>query len=213
MKVGTHVAKPVRKASTKAASADKAASRLSFEEWRDHIAKALYHCVCKEGYAFITLNTLAMEAGISASHLRYYFEGKEAVLEYYVEQLCNKLRSELDALQGLPPAQLIDGLADFHFGSKVSRQRLGVMHEIFALTLHHTRMRQLKAQYDQYLRSLFSQIFARGPRGTTLESEARIGYALLEGFLQNAVFDETMKLSETRSLFVRTIRELAGVKG
>lgn len=187
---------------------------MSVEEWRDHIANALYHCVRKQGYAFISLNALAVEAGISASHLRYYFEGKEAVLEYYVEHLCNKLRAEMEVLQGLPPAELIDGLANFHFGPKVSTQRLGVMHEIFALTLHHPRMRQIKAQYDTYLRSLLVQVFANGRRadGAAMEAEARIGYALLEGFLQNAVFDEHVKLAETRTLFVRTMRELAGVE-
>lgn len=204
-----------RKAGSKSAAAgvDKqAVARLGADEWRDHIANALYHCVRKQGYAFITLNTLAMEAGISSSHLRYYFEGKEAVLEYYVDHVCAKLRGELDALQGLPPAQLIDGLADFHFGSKVSRQRLGVMHEIFALTLHHPRMKQIKTEHDQFLRHLFGQVFARGARGATMEAEARIGYALLEGFLQNAAFDDTVKLSDTRALFVRTIRELADIK-
>jgi AcrR family transcriptional regulator len=184
---------------------------MSVDEWRDHIANALYHCVRKQGYAFISLNTLALEAGISASHLRYYFEGKEAVLEYYVEHLCDKLRAELDVYQGLAPAELIDGLAEFHFGPKVSTLRLGVMHEIFALTLHHPRMRQIKTQYDVYLRGLLAQIFA--PHGAAMEAEARIGYALLEGFLQNAVFDKEVKLAETRELFVRTMRDLAGLKG
>jgi AcrR family transcriptional regulator len=199
----------------KASAAKPAASRMSFDEWRDHIANALYHCVRKQGYAFISLNALATEAGISASHLRYYFEGKEAVLEYYVEHLCDKLRIEMDVLQGLPAAALIDGLAEFHFGPKVSTQRLGVMHEIFALTLHHPRMRQIKAQYDVYLRGLLVQVFASGtqPDGAAMEAEARIGYALLEGFLQNAVFDKDVKLAETRALFVRTMRDLAGVEG
>jgi|SRR5215217_1347651 len=201
--------------SEKAPKAKAAASRMSFEEWRDHIANALYHCVRKQGYAFISLNALATEAGISASHLRYYFEGKEAVLEYYVEHVCDRLRAELEVYQGLPPAELIDGLAEFHFGPKVSTQRLGVMHEIFALTLHHPRMRQIKAQYDVYLRGLLVQIFAKGgkPVGAAMEAEARIGYALLEGFLQNAVFDKDVKLAETRALFVRTMRDLAGLKG
>lgn len=201
--------------SDKATKAKAAASRMSFEEWRDHIANALYHCVRKQGYAFISLNALATEAGISASHLRYYFEGKEAVLEYYVEHVCDKLRAELDVYQGLAPAELIEGLAEFHFGPKVSTQRLGVMHEIFALTLHHPRMRQIKAQYDVYLRGLLVQVFATGdePVGAAMEGEARIGYALLEGFLQNAVFDKDVKLAETRALFVRTMRDLAGLKG
>lgn len=190
-------------------------SRMNSDEWRDHIANALYHCVRKQGYAFISLNALATEAGISASHLRYYFEGKEAVLEYYVEHVCNRLRAELEAYQGLPPAELIDGLGEFHFGPKVSTQRLGVMHEIFALTLHHPRMRQIKTQYDVYLRGLLVQVFAKDgkPVGATMEAEARIGYALLEGFLQNAVFDKDVKLADTRELFVRTMRDLAGLKG
>lgn len=201
--------------SEKATKAKAGGGRMGFEDWRDHIANALYHCVRKQGYAFISLNTLATEAGISASHLRYYFEGKEAVLEYYVQHVCDKLRAELDVYQGLPPAELIDGLAEFHFGPKVSTQRLGVMHEIFALTLHHPRMRQIKAQYDAYLRGLIVQVFAPGgqPVGAAMEAEARIGYALLEGFLQNAVFDKDVKLAETRALFVRTMRDLAGLKG
>jgi AcrR family transcriptional regulator len=198
----------------KAAAAKAGPGRMGVEEWRDHIANALYHCVQKQGYAFISLNALATEAGISASHLRYYFEGKEAVLEYYVEHLCEKLRAELDALQGLPADELIDGLGEFHFGPKVSPKRLGVMHEIFALTLHHPRMRQIKARYDCYLRGLLVRVFATGKPADdpAIEAGARIGYALLEGFLQNAAFDEKVKLAETRALFVRTMRDLAGVK-
>lgn len=185
----------------------------SVDEWRTHISKALYHCVRKNGYAFTSLNTLAAEAGMSASHLRYYFGGKEAVLEFYVEQLCAKFIEQLDTMKGLPPTQRIDALAEFCFGEKVSPQRLGVLQEIFALTIHHPRMRRMKSDYDAHVRTMLAEMFAKVKRapGLSVADAARLGHALVEGFLHDAVFDSEPTLATPRRLFRETMRTLAGL--
>lgn len=185
----------------------------SVDEWRTHIAKALYHCVRKNGYAFTSLNTLAAEAGMSASHLRYYFGGKEAVLEFYVEQLCAKFVEQLDEMRPLPPAALIDALTEFCFGEKVSPARLGVLQEIFALTIHHPRMRRMKSDYDAHVRSMLADMFAKVPRAPGLEvaDAARLAHALVEGFLHDAVFDGETTLATPRRLFRETMLKLAGL--
>ena len=49
---------------------------------RSRILRALHDCVIEKGYAKTTLADVARVAGMSSSHLLYYFRGKDAILEY-----------------------------------------------------------------------------------------------------------------------------------
>ncbi|MGO4838415.1 TetR family transcriptional regulator, partial [Rhizobiaceae sp. 2RAB30] len=72
----------------------------SHQEQRRHIMQALHRCIRRKGYAFTSLRDLAEEADMSASHVRYYFDGKDVVLEYYLEQFIQIVRSDLDEIAG-----------------------------------------------------------------------------------------------------------------
>ena len=50
---------------------------------RRRIYKALHHCIINKGYVKTTLADIAKAAGMSPSHLLYYFKGKEDILELY----------------------------------------------------------------------------------------------------------------------------------
>src|SRR3974377_650880 len=48
---------------------------------RRGIFQALHDCVIAQGYAKTTLADIARAAGMSPSHLLYYFPGRDAILE------------------------------------------------------------------------------------------------------------------------------------
>ena len=55
------------------------------------IARALYDCICSQGYASTTLTDIADRAKMSPSHVGYYFDNKAAILEYYSVELCEQM--------------------------------------------------------------------------------------------------------------------------
>ena len=53
------------------------------DQRRRKIFKSLHDCILAQGYVKTTLADIAAGADMSASHLLYYFNGKEAILEQY----------------------------------------------------------------------------------------------------------------------------------
>ena len=53
------------------------------EHRRRKIFRALHDCIIARGYSNTTLGDIASQAGMSPSHLLYYFPGKERILEDY----------------------------------------------------------------------------------------------------------------------------------
>lgn len=56
---------------------------------RGGIFKALHDCIVEQGYARTSLTDVARAAGMSPSHLLYYFPGKDAILEDYFAHVAN----------------------------------------------------------------------------------------------------------------------------
>ena len=72
------------KAQTKDASAVTRSRRDSRgDERRRRIFKSLHDCIIRKGYVKTSLADIADGAGMSPSHLLYYFNGKEDILEQY----------------------------------------------------------------------------------------------------------------------------------
>ena len=57
---------------------------------RQLILTAFHHCIIEKGYAKTTLRDVAKGAGMTASHLLYYFPGKDTILEQYFENVSQK---------------------------------------------------------------------------------------------------------------------------
>ena len=49
---------------------------------RQRILNAFHDCIIRQGYGKTTLRDVAGEAGMTASHLLYYFSGKDAILDF-----------------------------------------------------------------------------------------------------------------------------------
>ena len=181
---------------------------------RGKVLKALYDLVCDEGYARTTLASLAAAAGMSPSHLLYYFENKEAVLVDLFELCAQKLLRDTLALPGETPVEQLDSLTDYYFGGSILRRRdQSFMLEIFGLATHDARLRRIKASYDRQMKAWLTGIFRRTPRlpGLSAEDAAEVALSTLVGLVTSGYFDETLERARERTLFRAVLRHLAGL--
>jgi len=182
------------------------------QEQRRHIMQALHRCIRRSGYAFTSLRDLAEEAGMSASHVRYYFDGKDVVLEFYLEQFIQIVRNDIDEIAELPVEARVTAIADRFFGDRVSRDRIGVLFEIFGIAIHNKRLHALKASHDEHVLEIIRRTLADAPNRTygSVEDDAAMLHALLVGLSTNLLFNSEQNLAMGRRLFLAHFRRLAG---
>jgi len=180
---------------------------------RARILTALHDCIIAQGYSKTTLRDVAKAAGMSASHLLYYFSGKDAILETFFQNVADLLLERIEGFRNLSPEQQVDQLADLFFAGKgLTRSEIGFMLECFGVAVHDQRLRQMKAHLDRqckaYLQDLFDAL--DGDRSRSAEDAAEIAYAVLIGLRTAAYFDPQVELPNARRLFHSSILRLAG---
>lgn len=175
--------------------------------------QALHRCIRRKGYAFTSLRDLAEEADMSASHVRYYFDGKDVVLEYYLEQFIQIVRSDLDEIAGLPIDKRIVAIADRFFGERVTRDRISVLFEIFGIAIHSKRLRALKVAHDEQVLAIIQRTLseASGQAESQVVDDAVTLHALLVGLSTNMLFNADQTLAMGRRLFLQSFRQRAGI--
>ena len=195
-----------------AAKRKKRSGRPSASERRTQIAKALDASIRERGYAATTLTDIAAAAGMSPSHVHYYFEGKAAVLEHHFEQMCAALLRDVLPLSDKPPLERIDAtVAYFFHHPKFSRENSGVYFEIFGVAVHNDGVREIKKNLDRALRQFFVELFCDTDLSPRLaEGAAEIAYGLLVGLTTNAYFDDARSRSQAGEVFRRELLRLSG---
>ncbi len=181
---------------------------------REAIAKALYDCIADQGYANTTLADVADRAGMSPSHVGYYFDNKAAILEYYAAWLNERVGSRLPGLREGDPEALIDRLAAFRFGEgQMSTRFLGVIQEFSGLAVHDNRFHEIKsahvADWQKYFECLFERVAPTG--GLTPTEAGSLAHALAVGLDTNTLFDPDLSREAAQHLFRRALRMLAGL--
>jgi AcrR family transcriptional regulator len=166
----------------------------------------------ERGYAATTLTDIATAAGMSPSHVHYYFEGKAAVLEYHFDGLVGGLLSDVLPLADKPPLERIDATVAFFFDNpELRRERAGVYFEIFGVAVHSDGIRAIKKRWDNAMREFFVELFAEtdlSPRAA--ENAADIALGLLTGLSTNAYFDDDRSRSQAGEVFRSELLRLAG---
>ncbi len=180
---------------------------------RAEIARALYACMSKRGYANTSLKDIADAAGMTPSHVGYYFDDQSAILEYYAVGLCERIVGSFPDL-GEPDAnRLVDSVVDFCFGDgQLNTAFLGVIQEISGLAVHDAELNEIKTEHAtawrRYLEALFQRLgtdLAQTPR-----EAAWLAHALLVGLDTNTLFDRSLSRESARELFRGALRALAG---
>ena len=190
-----------------------ASARPGGSERRARIASAMDACIRKRGYAQSTLTDIATAAGMSPSHVHYYFDGKAAVLEYHFRELLDSLLDDVQPLESKPPLEQIDELVRFFFENpKTGREAAGVYFEIFGVAVHNERIREIKRRWDDEIREFLVCLFEATPRapGVSAERAADVAFGLLIGLSTNAFFDEDRSRARAKEIFRSELLRLAG---
>ncbi len=180
-------------------------------ERRQRILKAFHDCIISNGYSKTTLRHVALEAGMTASHLLYYFPGKDAILEHYFDQVAKRIMGRLESFRDEQPERQIDLLSDLFFAGKgISWSEIGFMLECFGVAVHDQKLRSEKTELDRFCKAYLQGLFEKSPCGPkNAVDSAEIAYAMLIGLRTAAYFDNRLELSRALRLFHAEMLNLA----
>ena len=193
-----------------AAGADRTSQR-SGGKHRSGIFKALHDCIVEQGYAGTSLTDVARAAGMSPSHLLYYFPGKDAILEAYFAHVASRIIRRLEAFRAEEPARVIDQVAKFFFaGAGITKSEAGLMLECFGVAVHDRRLHREKAELDRYCKNYLREVFERSPCGPArAQDAAEVAYAMLVGLRTAVFFDERLGPQKALQIFRTEVLNIA----
>jgi AcrR family transcriptional regulator len=183
---------------------------------RGLIVQSLHRCIREKGYASTSLTDIAVRAKMSPSHIRYYFDGKDAILEYYLETTCSDIIRDIRAIDGDDPFDWLTKFSDYYIRNpRISAVGLAVMVEIFGVSVHQPRLREIKTSYDNEIRAVLTTFFERAhtPKSMPPAMAAEIVQALEAGLKYNAVFNRHYDAERATAAFLGAIEGLLGVTG
>ena len=182
------------------------------DQRRRLIFRSLHDCILRKGYVKTTLADIAQQAGMSASHLLYYFKGKEAILEQYFANVSVIFLDNIVSITSNPADCQLPMLADFWFKSEAStKQEIGFMLECFGAAVNDPTLLETKAKFDQRFKTQLAGIIAATAGMTGDQSDDQIGqlaeitYALMIGLRSSAYFSDELDLDAAHQLFCTTV--------
>jgi AcrR family transcriptional regulator len=184
------------------------------DQRRRRIFRSLHDCIIDKGYVKTTLADVAEGADMSASHLLYYFKGKEAILEQYFESVSIRFVEQLHEFSQQEPRQQIQSLADFWFkGEASTRQEIGFMLECFGAAVHDDVLRGTKAEFDMRCKGYLMAIFQASPTVfmDNAKDAAALSYSLMIGLRSAVYFDDGIDLREAHRLFIGSMLSMSGL--
>jgi|HubBroStandDraft_1064217.scaffolds.fasta_scaffold28757_2 AcrR family transcriptional regulator len=188
--------------------------RTAAPDRRTAIANALQRAMLKKGFSSTSLSDLARAAGMTVSHLLYYFPSKEAVLEYLNDAITDHITSELIAHRGDTSAEQINNLVDYYCGGRAvpSSYRKLVLQQMAAATddpALRNRKKQQAAQVIGYLEDLFRS--SPGLPGLSAEDAAVVAVSLWVGLTVNSLFLDGLTSRRARDMLRSAMLVLAGL--
>lgn len=125
----------------------------------DELIEATIRAIRRSGFAAVTMQEIAKEAGASAASINYYFGSKERLLEATMRRLLGVLREatlrRLAAAEG-PRARLDAAVAANFDDALFTRERCAVWMQFWAFAPHVPRLARLQRINRARVRSLFA---------------------------------------------------------
>jgi AcrR family transcriptional regulator len=151
---------------------------------------------------------------MTASHLLYYFSGKDAILAYYFDVVAQRIMDRINSFRKERPAQQVDYLADLFFAGKgITNSETGFMLECFGVAVHDRQLHAEKSALDRFCKDYLEELFLKaGCKRQEASDHAEVAYALLIGLRTAAYFDGRLDLPQARRLFHAEVLDLANFK-
>lgn len=182
---------------------------------RRAIFKSLHDCILAKGYVKTTLADIAQGADMSASHLLYYFNGKESILEQYFERVSVRFLERIGHFSHQDPREQIQSLADFWFKGETSTvKEIGFMLECFGAAVNDDALKAIKARFDANFKAYLVDIFDASPTifMKSSKSSAEISYGLMIGLRSGVYFDDDIDLPDAHHLFLTSMLAMCGLE-
>jgi AcrR family transcriptional regulator len=168
-----------------------------------------------KGYAETSLSDLAEAVGMSVSHVLYYFDSKEAVLEELSRKINTRFLTNIIAPSEDSPEQRIMALVDHVFtGRGRPRQEYRLAAEMAALSVNRPKIRKLVIEFNEQLSDTLVAWFQQIPRpsGISAEDASVRTRAVLAGLTNNAQFNSRLGLGRLHRLFRLALLDILGVR-
>jgi len=183
---------------------------------RGKIALAMDACVRDKGYAATSLTDIALKAQMSPSHIRYYFDGKEEILEFYLAAICDQIVRDVGAIVRKTPEQWAkDFTGYFITNPDLTKATVMLMVEIFAVSAHNPKLMKIKSRYDNFIRQTLTEFFqwAGTIDGVTPEDAAYRLWAFEGGMKFNSMFQSDFSKEKAGLIFHDELLRLSGLSG
>jgi AcrR family transcriptional regulator len=180
---------------------------------RARIVEALDRCIRTTGVAAISLTEIAAAAEMSLSHLRYYFESKDEVIEYYLQSLSDEILRDIEAIERRTPEQWLEDFVAFYVANpKLTSTSVGVVIEIFGVSVHNKALARVKNRHDAAIRDTLRSYFdwAGTAGGMTVDEAAYTAWCLEAGMKFNAAFQEDFSSERAGAIFLAEMRRMSG---
>ena len=184
------------------------------DQRRRRIFKSLHDCILSQGYVKTTLADIAAGADMSASHLLYYFNGKEAILEQYFESVSVRFLEKIEEFSHQETLEQIHSLADFWFRGEASPvKEIGFMLECFGAAVNDDVLKVTKAEFDARCKGYLANIFEECPSifMSSSKDAAEIAYGLMIGLRSAVYFDSDIDLEDAHRLFLGSMLTMGGL--
>jgi len=174
------------------------------------IVSAFHDCILRKGYADTTITDIAGEAGLSLSHLLYYYTNKDEIL---IDLAIEHHRNVLDSIKFDVPAspqRKIEALSHNMF-VVTSPDELKLLREFVGLSPHKPELRQIVQEYAAQTFAHLADIFSKSPRqpGLSVSEAADLAGALWLGLMIQADSRAELDENKTRKLFQKALMMIA----
>ncbi|WP_255681955.1 TetR/AcrR family transcriptional regulator [Natrinema sp. SYSU A 869] len=135
------------------------------DETIDDLMEATYRALCKHGYADLTMQDIAEESTKSKGTLHYHFEGKQDLLESFLEFLLDRFEERTETIPGETPAErlheFIDELLTPSDDESAEEFRTAIL-EIKAQSPYNEAYREQLAEFDRALHDRIAGLVTDG---------------------------------------------------
>lgn len=177
-------------------------------ERSEQILAATFRCISSYGLEGATLERIAVESGLSRSHVRHYLGNRDDILDKVRERLIDHYVTDTRRLvENTPPDRLPDAIVDYLFGPQWAPSEDNTVVEVlFEAAARDTRIRTSLHGYYTELERLISTSLRSSVTGATRGECTAVAYTLLCMAFGHSTFTELSFPDSRRSKVVDTAR-------
>jgi len=196
-------------------SPGKATETTALRGRRAAIIESMLRYLLRKKASSGSLNDLAKAAGMSVSHLLYYFPNKEAVQQQLVSAIIQQMNNEMNAYRFAPPEKRIQLLADYFFGGpSIPPAYRSMVLEQMALTMNNAKYRTEAKKTTNAMQAYLRDLFRDAPMApaTTIDEAAIVAGSMWMGLFITSYYYAPLTKERARKIFARTLLQLGGLE-